>query len=192
MLAAIGLGVALFVATNLDDLFLLLAFLAEPGARVRDVTLGQLTGIGALVVASALTALLSIAFAPPALGLLGLLPIGLGLQRMFAGGDDDDDAPPRAASGVLAIAAVTIANGGDNLAAYVPVFATRDPVALAVVVLTFVAMTFVWIAIARWLVAHPATGPVLRRFAGPAMPWVVVLLGVYVLWDAGTLAWLRA
>lgn len=186
-LTTIALGVAAFVATNLDDVFLLLVFFADPRLRARDVVLGQYAGIGALVVASLALAIAARAVDPRIVGLLGLAPIALGLRALLRrGGDDDEDAPHPL--GAWAVAAVTVANGGDNLGVYVPLFAAHDAAAIATMVAVFVAMVAVWLAAARGLVAHPTLGPPVRRAVAPLVPWVLIGLGAYILLAAGTFA----
>src|SRR5688572_25085563 len=51
--ATTGLAVVLFISTNIDDIVLLVAFLANPKFRTREVVSGQLGGIGALYAFSA-------------------------------------------------------------------------------------------------------------------------------------------
>ncbi len=128
VVATVGIGIGVFASTNVDDLLLLAAFFADRRWRTGAVVAGQFLGIAALTAASATAALLAFVVPPGVVALLGLLPLALGvrsvwrLRRRSAAADtnDDNDAPPaaprRAATGqALAIAAVTIANGGDNL-----------------------------------------------------------------------------
>ncbi len=42
----IGFAIVVFVATNLDDVFLLIAFFADPKLKVRQIVTGQYVGIG--------------------------------------------------------------------------------------------------------------------------------------------------
>ena len=85
------------------------------------------------------------------------------------------------ASGLAQVTIVTIANGADNIAVYVPLFATRDGVAVAVMAAVFVVMIALWCIGARWLVHHPAAGAPLRRWGPRAVPWVLIALGLWIL-----------
>jgi cadmium resistance protein CadD (predicted permease) len=71
-------AVALFVATNLDDIFILVAFFADPGLRARQVIVGQYLGIGALVLISVIAALIALVIPFAYIGFLGLVPIAMG------------------------------------------------------------------------------------------------------------------
>ena len=146
-LAAVALAAVAFAATNVDDLFVLAAFSADPSLRKRHVIAGQFLGIGALIAASLLCALAAVVVPAQWLGLLGLLPIVIGVRRLLAAWREIDVEPPRPARrAALSVAAVTIANGGDNLAVYVPLFATQPGAAWPLIVAVFAVLTAVWCA----------------------------------------------
>jgi type IV secretory pathway TrbL component len=63
MLETVALGIVLFVTTNLDDIFLTMAFFADPGLDRRAVVVGKFLGIGLLVAASVAAAALAVAVA---------------------------------------------------------------------------------------------------------------------------------
>ena len=194
--ALLALAIGLFVSTNLDDLFILIGFLSTPGYRPRQIVAGQLAGIGALYAASVVLSLLALVVAPAWIGLLGVLPIVIGLKELRAllrAEPDDDDAAagPHAARGrgrVLAVAAMTVANGGDNLSIYTPIFATRPAPDVAVIGVVFAAMTLAWVGVAAWLTGHRTFGAPIRRVGRIATPFVLVALGAWILHEAGTFA----
>jgi cadmium resistance protein CadD (predicted permease) len=190
LLSSVGLAIVLFVTTNIDDIFLLLAFFADPKFRARQVVVGQYLGLAALVAVSILASLISLVLAPAYVGLLGLLPILLGLRQLmdaWRGSDDDDDNVPTASLGnVLTVAAVTVANGGDNIGVYTPVFATATPGEILTISAVFTIMAAGWCAFAHWLVQHPALGPPIRRFAHITAPFVLIGIGLFVLYEAGS------
>ena len=201
MTALIALAVGLFVTTDLDDLFVLVAFFSDARFGPRQIAAGQLAGLAALYAASVVFSLLSLVVAPAWIGFLGLLPIAIGLHaiaQLLRGDDsDDDDAAPDANSAggranVLVVAATTIANGGDNLGIYTPVFATRSGTEIAVIGVVFAAMTMVWVGAAFWLTRHPTIGPPIRRHGRRVVPFVLVALGCTILYDAGSFALLKS
>jgi cadmium resistance protein CadD (predicted permease) len=193
------LAIALFVASNIDDLFILLVFFADARFRPMHIVLGQFGGMGALVLFSWLAALVALVIPPVYVGLLGLVPIAIGLKQLLdlwrGKSNDDDDAELAARAGargpVLTVAAVTIANGGDNIGVYVPVFATRSADDVTLIVVVFALMTVAWCAIAHWLVNHRTIGAPIRRYGAPLLPWVLIGVGVLVLVESGTLTLLR-
>src|SRR5689334_17470720 len=152
LLTVLGAAVVVFVSTNVDEVFLLAAFFADPHLRARSVVLGQFLGMGALTATSAAAAWASLVVPPGYPALLGVVPLALGLRALWAlhrGDDDDDDDEAQAAearaerrtrSQALAVAAVTVANGGDNLGVYIPLFA-RAPRLIPVYAAAFAALT---------------------------------------------------
>jgi cadmium resistance protein CadD (predicted permease) len=191
VLSELGLAVVLFVSTNIDDVFVLLAFFADPRTRTRDIVVGQYLGIGALYLASVIASLLSLVFAAPYMGLLGFIPIAIGLVKLRerwrgegSGNDAEDIAPATNAARLLSVAAITIANGGDNIGVYTPVFATRTSAEIVTIVIVFAVLVALLLLAAHWLVRHPALGAPIRRY-GPALsPWVLIAIGVFVIYDS--------
>lgn len=191
LLPVLGLAALLFATTNIDDIFVLVAFFADPALSRRQVVVGQVLGIGALVLASLAGSLLALAAPAQYIGLLGLVPLALGAVKLWQllrtprAAAPDADAPPARSGGTAAVALVTIANGGDNIGAYVPVFATRAPAELAAIVVVFFVMTALWCLAAAALVSHPRLGPPLRRLAAPLTPFVLMSVGVLILVESG-------
>ena len=87
---------------------------------------------------------------------------------------------------MLAVAGVTVANGGDNLGVYIPLFA-REPRHVPLYTLAFAALTALWCLAALRLVRHPAVGATVRRYGHVALPVVLVALGVWILAGARAL-----
>jgi cadmium resistance protein CadD (predicted permease) len=77
--ALVGIAVIVFAWTNVDDLFVLLGFFSDPRFRARHVVIGQYAGICVLYGVSVLASLFSIVVRPAYVGLLGLIPIFMGI-----------------------------------------------------------------------------------------------------------------
>jgi len=192
----LGIAIVVFASTNIDDIFLLAAFFADPRMRQRSIVLGQYLGISVLVLASALAALLTLAFPAGWLALLGCVPLLMGIGKLTSlrsastddrGGSAADglrNAAQHSRRGLLsqatAVAGVTIANGGDNIGVYVPVFAT-DPGSIVHFAIVFAVMTAMWCALGFWLVNNKLAGGTIRRTGHLALPIVLIALGLYIL-----------
>ena len=200
LFGALTLALVVFAATDVDDLFLLAAFFADDRLRPRAVVLGQYLGIGFLVAASAVAAWVSLAVPAGYSALLGVIPLALGLSGLAALRRTDDEgdkidcelrraeerAERRTHSQVLAVAAVTVANGGDNLGVYIPLFA-RDPGLIPLYALVFAALTGVWCFVGHRLVRNRLIGTQLRRYGHIALPIVLIGLGLWILAGARVL-----
>jgi cadmium resistance protein CadD (predicted permease) len=81
--AILGIGLSAFVATNIDDIFVLMLFFSNPNYHKVQVVIGQYLGIGLLVVIGALGSLLTLVIPQYIIGLLGLVPISIGIVRLI-------------------------------------------------------------------------------------------------------------
>lgn len=193
--ALIGLAIVLFASTNVDDVFVLIGFFADPTFRARDVVLGQYLGIAALFCVSVTASLLSLAIPRAYVGLLGIVPILIGMKKLFdlyRKRDATEESLERHADAggnrrAATVAFVTLANGGDNIGIYTPTFAIRSGNELAVIGLIFSVMTALWCFLAHWMVNYPKLGAPIRRYGHHVSPIVLIGLGILILYQAGTL-----
>ena len=185
------LSVAAFATTNLDDAFVLLLFFGDRRYRARHVFIGQALGVGLLVLLSLIGALAALALPARAVGLLGLLPIAIGVKHLLErrrGQPDEPEAaasPPGAAGWrqAAAVAGITVANGGDNIGVYVPLFATRSLLETALILGSFAVMLVMWTFAGYYLARHSAGAARLQRLSGVVMPWVLIGLGAAIIVD---------
>ncbi|GAA3550293.1 hypothetical protein GCM10022222_37290 [Amycolatopsis ultiminotia] len=131
VLGQAGQAVGMFAVTNVDDLVILALFFGQAGDDRRaavHVVAGQYLGFAAILATSIVGALGAGLLPDKAVPYLGLMPLLLGLRAAWQAWRerhaDDELAKTGNGPAVLAVAAVTFANGGDNIGVYVPVFAT--------------------------------------------------------------------
>lgn len=198
-------AVSAFVATNLDDILLLLVlFSARSSPRHGwQVVGGQYLGFSVLVAASLLGFAGGQVLPVSWIGLLGLLPISLGVSQIIDSlGNQDQDASnsPEPTlptwfsdsllplSQMIAVAGITVANGGDNLGVYLPLFAHCNSAEALLTVIVFAVMVGLWCTLAWSLVRTPAVAELIQRYGQPLVPLVLIGLGVLILIDSHTLA----
>ncbi len=188
-------AIVVFASTDIDDLVLLTAFFGDARLRRGAIVAGQFLGIGALVAASTAAALAALAVPPHWPSLLGAVPLALGLWKLWALVRDRETVAEQpigveragsSRSQMLAVAAVTVANGGDNLGVYVPLFAS-NPGGVPLFVIVFAVMTALWCAAGYAFVKHPAGAALMQRFGHVILPAVLIGLGAWILWDARVL-----
>lgn len=185
-------SVIAFTSTNLDDIFLLTLFYGNKEFKSKDIIVGQLLGISTLIAVSLVGALIGLLVQQAYIGLLGLVPMFLGLKGILGllkGKPDDEEVDMdkgRGRSKVLTVAGVTIANGGDNIGIYVPLFATLTWTDKTTMVIIFLAMTLLWCMIAKYFVKHPYVASVVEKYGHIITPFVLVLLGIFILYENGT------
>jgi cadmium resistance protein CadD (predicted permease) len=183
-----------FVSTNIDDIFVLTLFYGNKRFKEKEIIAGQLLGIGALIAISLVASLIGLLVPAPYIGLLGLFPIYLGGKALWSLLKND----ARAVSGtegeqinnqrgnVLTVAGVTFANGGDNIAIYVPLFTTLTWLHKLTMVGIFLGMTLVWCLLAKYLTMHPFVSKAVDRYGHLITPFVLILLGVYIMYESGS------
>lgn len=197
-------GVTAFTATNLDDIVILMLFFSQVGLvlRPRHIVAGQYLGFAALVVVSLSGFFGSFLFPRPWVGLLGVLPIAIGLSQLLAVESVDDsphvdgDALASSPAGArrqwfspqtASVAAITVANGGDNVGIYMPLFASTDGLGLGLTITVFFGMVGVWCYAAYRLARVQAIAKLLTRYGSYLVPFVLMGLGVLILVDSHTL-----
>lgn len=131
MLRPILTGVTDYISTGLDYLVILMIIFSRVKPQDRWLVLiGDFIGTLILVGSSlALAFFLGFVPTPWVLGLLGLIPIYLGIKLGLQGDDDDVAAVERRVSqprGLIAsVVLITVATcGADNIGIYVPLFTT--------------------------------------------------------------------
>ncbi|NUW43127.1 cadmium resistance transporter [Nonomuraea rhodomycinica] len=187
----------MFAGTNVDDLVVLTVLFLSSRAggtpRPWQIWAGQYTGIAALVALSAVAALGLTVVPDRWVGLLGLLPFALGVRGLVAAvrsrkDSGDDPPPPAVASGMAAVAGVTIANGADNLSVYTPVFRTIGPVPSLVTVAVFAAGVALWCLAGSWLGSHRTVIGVVERYGHWIVPFVFMTIGAFIVLESGVLS----
>ncbi len=178
------LSTSAFISTNIDDLFLLVGFFSDRSFSRLSIFIGQILGIASLVAISLAGAFAAVAISRAHVGLLGVAPMIIGIGQLLRLGKIEDEGQPTA-SGILQVAAITIVNGGDNIAAYTPIFANQTSQEITATVAIFGALTILWCFAAWSLVRHTVLGKPLRRYGHVVLPFILIGLGGLILYRSG-------
>ncbi|MEU4510779.1 cadmium resistance transporter [Nonomuraea wenchangensis] len=179
----------LFAVTNVDDLVLLALFFAQAAGHrggAARIVLGQYLGFAAILAVSVAAALGATLLPEPVLPYLGLLPLALGVRAAWRawrernGGNEEEPSGPGGPA-ALAVAAVTFANGGDNVGVYVPVFATSGPAGIAGYAAVFLVLVAVWCLAGRLFAGRPLVARTLSRWGHVLLPLVLIAVGLVIL-----------
>ena len=189
--ADVGVAAAAFVGTNIDNALVTVAMVAAaPPEKARRIATGQVIGFVVLVAASAATAIALFEISPKLVGLLGLVPLLLGLRGLFL-----VRRPARrqqlsnraVGAGIISSALITVGAGGDNLAVCIPLFRVGGVTNLVSVATVFALgealLTFAVVRAGR----HRRIRDGATRAGVWAAPVLYCLIGVLVLVRAGTL-----
>ena len=179
---ALVTAVVSFAATNIDDIFILTLFFAQRNLLRWHIVLGQYLGIAALIAISLVGFFARFVVPETWISLLGIVPILMGVKKLIdlRRGNESDNQQPKAGS-IMTVTAVTFANGGDNIAIYIPLFANSDGPTLAIMLVTFAVMIAVWCVAGYTIGNHPAVRRAVDRTGHILVPFVLIALGVYIL-----------
>lgn len=186
----------LFAVTNVDD-FVVLSLWFGRGAghrgAARRITAGQYLGFASLLAITVAAAYGATFLPESAVAYLGFLPLALGLRSAWQawqrhrhgdsgeqGREDRPDGPK-----ALQVAAVTFANGGDNIGVYLPVFARSGVAGIAVYAAVFLVLVGVWCAAGRFFATRAAVAAVIGRWGHVLLPLVLIALGLFILIQGG-------
>ena len=183
-------SIILYSGTAVDLLIILMLFFAKRKSRkdIINIYLGQFLGSVSLIFLSLLFAfVLNYIPSKEILGLLGLIPIFLGLKVLLLG---DSDGEAIAKDGlrkdnknlIFLVAMITFAScGADNIGVFVPYFITLNLANLIVTLLTFLVMIYLLVFSAQKLAQVPSVGETLEKYSRWFIAVVYLGLGMYIL-----------
>lgn len=200
MIQNIVTSIILYSGTAVDLLIILMLFFAKRKSRkdIINIYLGQFLGSVSLILLSLLFAfVLNYIPSKEILGLLGLIPIFLGLKVLLLG---DSDGEAIAKDGlrkddknlIFLVAMITFAScGADNIGVFVPYFTTLNLANLIVTLLTFLVMIYLLVFSAQKLAQVPSVGETLEKYSRWFITVVYLGLGMYILIENNSFDMLR-
>ena len=200
MIQNVVTSIILYSGTAVDLLIILMLFFAKRKSRkdIINIYLGQFLGSVSLIFLSLLFAfVLNYIPSKEILGLLGLIPIFLGLKVLLLG---DSDGEAIAKDGlrkdnknlIFLVAMITFAScGADNIGVFVPYFTTLNLANLIVTLLTFLVMIYLLVFSAQKLAQVPSVGETLEKYSRWFIAVVYLGLGMYILIENNVFDMLR-
>lgn len=191
-------AIGVYISTSIDYLIILIILFAQLSQNKQKwhIYAGQYLGTGLLVGAS-LVAAYVVNFVPEEwmLGLLGLIPIYLGIRFAILGEDAEEEEEEiierleqsKANQLFWTVTLLTIASGGDNLGIYIPYFASLDWSQTLVALLVFVIGIIIFCEISRVLSSIPLIFETIEKYERIIVPLVFILLGLYIMYENGTI-----
>jgi cadmium resistance protein CadD (predicted permease) len=211
-------AIAAFIATNLDDILILILLFSQVNAtfRRRHIFMGQYVGFTVLVLLC-LPGYFGGQLIPETwIGLLGLLPIAIGIKQLVTSASDAPENSPAAditsarlskrndnalfhqfpapLRGILRwltillapqtcrVAAVTVANGGDNVGIYLPLFASSNAQTLMTTLVVFGVAIALLCCLALQFTRQPTVAKIFMKYGDRLVPYCLIALGLSILW----------
>ncbi|RAO72955.1 uncharacterized protein BHQ10_008967 [Talaromyces amestolkiae] len=205
---AVGTACSSFAITNIDDMFVLAAFFAESytseSLTPLKITIGQYIGFTIIVAISMIGFGIAQALPSEPIGFLGLLPMLLGIWKLFElyfddeSEDDDEEREVGAVTekshiatvkSILKVSIVTVTNGGDNIGTYVPLFSQAQGAEIAVYIVTYYILLGVWCLVAYLIMRQKHILRLGQKYAGIVVPFLFIGLGIYIIVKSSCYPW---
>ena len=199
IVTAISTGAMAFSATNIDDLVILTLFFSQVNAKFRrwHIIIGQYLGFTALILTSLPGFFGGLILPRPWIGLFGLVPIIMGIKSLMNQEEDESEDVETdtevSEQSLLAkffnlqtysVAAVTFANGTDNISIYVPIFASSNWQSLLVILGVFFSLVGALCYVAHKLTHNQAVADIFTKYGNRFMPFILIGLGTFIFLDS--------
>ncbi|WP_368908463.1 cadmium resistance transporter, partial [Bacillus wiedmannii] len=182
MVTTIISSVVAFATTNIDDIFILLVLFSQvrtegirkEGKAVHEkskikklyIIIGQYLGFSLIISLSIIGSLSSFFIPVSWIGLLGFVPIYMGVKGVLSlRSDKNNEVIDNVSSSLFKVASITLANGADNISIYIPMFASQTLEAIIVTLIIFFSMIVIWCFISYILIRTPILAKALEKNA---------------------------
>jgi cadmium resistance protein CadD (predicted permease) len=205
LISTLVIGISAAFATTFDDNLYLTAFFGKVNRTFRPkyIILGEFLRFTALVFASLPGFFGGLVIPEAWIGLLGLLPIAIGISHLMSREDEQEFALQTVSADFTSgakskrhkkslletlrdpqtyrVSSVTIANGGNNIGIYVPLFAISNLPSLGIILCVCYLSVGLWCFLCYRLTRNPLMAPLLARYARKVFPFVLIWLGFSIL-----------
>lgn len=193
MLQNILSALAVYISTSIDYLFILLIIFSQNHTKkgLRQIFFGQYLGTGILVAISLFAAYV-LNFIPQdwIIGLLGLIPIYLGIRVAFVGEEEEEEGEVVEKLGsrgtnrlFWTVSLITIASGGDNLGIYIPFFTSLSFSEIVTSLIVFAISVAVLCYISYKFAKISFVSETLEKYERIIVPIVFIGLGIFIMYD---------
>mgnify|MGYP001545214772 CR=1 FL=1 len=186
ILIVIAIATGAFMATNLDNLVLLVGLLGRYSDRRYEVILAYLSG--ALIVGAVSYYVGKVAgnFPVNYIGLLGIFPVLIGVFELFRlfrnKGVIRDPAVPGAGSTAIAATLLTqLGNSTDTIVTFSVLFADSNDLADELVIMAFAGTATVFALVARGALRYDWLSRPIQLYGHYITPLILITVGLYVL-----------
>jgi cadmium resistance protein CadD (predicted permease) len=186
-LILVGITIIAFIATNIDDLFVLMFFFSKSSYKNSHIVIGQYIGVTGLILISSLGFFFNLIIPSSLISLLGIFPIIIGIKELIKlkknkkNTDEIGEKIEFKKSSIMEVAFVSFSNGGDNIGIYLPLFASINYYQIPSVIITFLVMVSIWCLLSHSLVNHRLLNDKIKKYGHIIFPFVLIALGLFIL-----------
>mgnify|MGYP001770233142 CR=1 FL=1 len=196
MITTILTAAVVYVATGIDYLVILILLFSQiKKGQEKHIWIGKYIGT-ILVIGASLVVALGVANLIPqqwVIGILGLLPLYLGIKIWIKGEEDEDEGKILSifSSGRfnqlwVSVTFIVLASSADDFSIYVPYFTTLNATELVVTIIVILIMIGV-LLYAGYRLAHlNFVEEKIEKYQRWIVPIVFIALGIYIMFENGT------
>ncbi|MGW8449607.1 cadmium resistance transporter, partial [Bacillus wiedmannii] len=152
------------------------------------IVVGQYLGFSVIIFLSIIGSLSSFFIPISWIGLLGFVPMYMGVKVLLSlRSYKRNEVIDNASSSLFKVASITLANGADNISIYIPMFASQNLKTNIVTLVIFFCMIAIWCFISYTLLRAPILAKVLERNCHIIVPIVLIGLGMFILFRSNTI-----
>ena len=176
-----------FASTNIDDILILTILYTQVRKlkNVFQIIIGQYLGLGILILLSILGSMGAHLFPEKYIGLWGFFPLFLGIRALilhfFKNVDEDSFDSAQIPLHIPAIMFLTLSNGSDNIAVYIPLFSSCTPSESAIILTSFFLLIGVWCCLGYLLSTHRYLKQLILKYQDILVPFILIFLGTSIL-----------
>ncbi|SHK37032.1 cadmium resistance transporter (or sequestration) family protein [Clostridium cavendishii DSM 21758] len=194
-----------FVSTNIDDIVVLILLFSQADSDIkkRNIIIGQYLGVAILIIISIIGALGVASINSRYVGFLGLVPIYLGIktyidykrkktndvnlsyrdikENVDEEKETDKFTKNQVSTGILAVATLTIAGGGDNIGIYIPLFVCKSLIEILIMLIVFIILVALWCLLAIKLTGKLFIQKSIDRYSHILVPIIFIGLGFFII-----------
>ncbi|EHR36415.1 CadD family cadmium resistance transporter [Helcococcus kunzii] len=197
MINTIISAIGVYISTSIDYLLILVILFAQLHSKREKLQIyaGQYLGTAVLVSISLFAAYV-VNFIPDKwiVGLLGLIPLFIGIKFALSGEDEDETEEIRekieqdkSKNLLWTVVLLTIASGGDNLGVYIPYFSSLNWSKIIIVLIIFAIGIAILCELSRSLSKIPMVSEIIEKYEKIIVPVVFIALGIYIMYENGTI-----
>ncbi|ELR98857.1 cadmium resistance transporter [Gloeocapsa sp. PCC 73106] len=201
LVSAVMTGIAAAIATTFDDNIYLTIFFSRINRHFRPqhIVVGEYVGFTLLVAVSLLGFFGGLVISPVWIGLLGFLPIIIGINQLLTR-EEENNVPKMLTQSkqrverksliktlkdpqTYRVSAVTIANGGNNIGIYLPLFASSTLPRLSIILIICYLTVGLWCFLSYNLINRRAFTVFISRYARKVFPFVLIWIGLSIVME---------
>lgn len=190
-------AVAVYVATGIDYLIILVILFSQiKKGQEKHIWIGQYLGTAIIIAVCLLIALGIVNLIPQqwVLGLLGLIPLYLGIKFYMKGEEEEDEdsilslfSSNRFNHLFLTVAFIVLASSADDFSIYIPYFTALNTIEIGIAITVFFIMVGVLCLISYRLASVSYVSEKIEKYERWIVPIVFIGLGIFILIENGTL-----